>query len=152
MKTYRRVETKNVVGRADQESEERGKPRTIFYLLWIGLAGSATILLVSMTNQITQEVAVVPFLWVLPLSIYLLTFILAFSGGILYSRNIYLVAFFVVAIFSRMLLNIPIANVGMQVFVFSLLLFISCMLCHNELYRLRPDARHLPSFLFDGRP
>ncbi len=122
------------------------RSRIATYLLWIGLAASATILLVSMTNQITQEVAVVPFLWVIPLAIYLLTFILAFSGGVLYSRNVYLIAFFVVAILSRMLLNIPVASIGLQVFVFLLLLFISCMLAHNELYRLRPDARHLPSF------
>lgn len=144
VRTYRRVQTESVSKRTAAEGGER--PAKSLYLLWIGLAGCATILLVSMTSQITQEVAVVPFLWVLPLSIYLLTFILAFAGGKLYSRNVYLVAFFVVAIGSRMLLNVPSANVGVQILVFSLLLFIGCMLCHNELYKLRPDASYLPSF------
>jgi hypothetical protein len=145
VRTFRQTRAESASKRtATTEGGER--PAKSLYLLWIGLAGCATILLVSMTSQITQEVAVVPFLWVLPLSIYLLTFILAFAGGILYSRNVYLVAFFVAAIGSRMLLNVPSANAGMQIFVFSLLLFIGCMLCHNELYKLRPDAAYLPSF------
>lgn len=114
--------------------------------LWIGLAACASVLLISMTSQITQEVAVIPFLWVLPLTIYLLTFILAFSGGLLYSRRVYLIAFFVLLIISRMLLNIPSSNIIIQIIVFMLILFISCMLSHNELYNLRPHPRFLPSF------
>lgn len=132
-------------------SEASGLPedrrsRWVIYTLWIALAASATILLVAMTNEITQEVAVIPFLWVLPLSIYLLTFILAFSGGTLYSRNVYLGAFIVLVIVSRMLLNIPSDSITVQIIVFSLLLFVSCMLAHNELYQLRPSAGSLATF------
>ena len=64
------------------------------YFLWIALAATASILLLAVTSKITQEVAVIPFLWVLPLSIYLFTFVLAFSGERWYSRQIFLLLFF----------------------------------------------------------
>ncbi len=146
VRTYRWRQRDEMRESTEEQTAEATKPKVGLILLWIGLAACASVLLISMTSQITQEVAVVPFLWVVPLAVYLLTFILAFSGGYLYSRRVYLVAFFVVAIGSRMLLNIPFASIVAQVFVFMLLLFISCMLCHNELYRLRPDARYLPTF------
>jgi len=99
------------------------------------------------TNQITQEVAVIPFLWVLPLTIYLLTFILAFSGGHLYSRRWYLIAFFAVGLVSVwMLVKWPPFGILTQIVIYALLLFICCMICHNELYKLRPHPRFLPSF------
>jgi hypothetical protein len=54
-------------------------------LLWIGLAMTASILLLAMTRHLTQDVAPVPFLWVVPLSIYLLSFILCFDAPRYYS-------------------------------------------------------------------
>jgi hypothetical protein len=60
-------------------------------LLWLLLSGTASLLLLAMTNHMTQEVAVIPFLWVLPLSVYLLSFILAFSGVRWYTRKVFAV-------------------------------------------------------------
>jgi len=92
-------------------------------------------------------VAVIPFLWVIPLTIYLLTFILAFSGGPWYSRRVYLVAFFVLSFLSLwMLVKWPPLNIVVQIAVYMSLLFVSCMICHSELYRLRPHPRFLSSF------
>lgn len=130
----------------NKPSDDVKHPTKRLYGFWAILAAIATILLIAVTNQITQEVAVIPFLWVLPLIVYLLTFILAFSGGTLYWRNAYVVAFFVLTIFSRMLLQMPTANIVFQLVIYMLLLFVCCMICHNELYKLRPDARFLPSF------
>jgi hypothetical protein len=115
-------------------------------LLWIGLAACATTLLISVTSQITQEVAVAPFLWIIPLTIYLLTFILAFSGNRWYSRPVYLIAFFVILLATQMLLELPPSSLGMQVLIYSVVLYIACMLCHSELYKLRPDPRYLPTY------
>ncbi len=143
LRTIVRQDPTRLAAKETREQESLGWRR---YVLWIGLAASATILLISMTNQITQEIAVVPFLWILPLSIYLLTFIFAFSGGFLYNRTAYLIALIVLALGSRMLLNVPSENISIQIFIFLLLLFISCMLAHNELYRLRPTAVSLPAF------
>jgi hypothetical protein len=126
--------------------DETRRPKINQLLLWIALAGCASALLIAMTNQLTQEIAVIPFLWVLPLAIYLLTFILAFAGGLLYSRVVYLIAFFIITVGSRMLLRLPTSDLLLQIIIFSLLLFVSCMLLHNELYKLRPHADYLSSF------
>jgi MFS family permease len=143
IQTFRLATNVETLPRANV-SEKRPEKRA--YVFWITLAALATILLVAVTNQITQEVAVIPFLWVLPLIIYLLTFILAFAGEKFYWRNGYIVAFFVLTIFSRMLLSIPTRNITVQLTIYMLLLFVCCMICHNELYKLRPHAQFLPSF------
>ena len=61
-------------------------------LLWLALAGCATVLFLAVTNQITQDVAVIPFLWVLPLSLYLLTFVIAFEHDVWYVRGWFVMA------------------------------------------------------------
>lgn len=116
-------------------------------VLWIGLAATASIMLLATTSQITQEVAVMPFLWVVPLAIYLVTFILAFSGERWYSRQFFLPLFFIATIFTGWVLGRS-ENVGMgtQIAIYSIELFAICMVCHGELYRLRPDPIHLTKF------
>jgi hypothetical protein len=134
-------------GPAGSGAAGEARPQIVVYLLWLGLAACASALLISVTNQITQEVAAVPFLWVVPLSLYLLTFILAFSGRLLYSRRIYLVAFFVVAFLAIwMMPRLPWFSMGSQIAIFCVLLFVCSMICHTELYALRPPAHRLPSF------
>ena len=123
------------------------RPAVGIYLLWLGLAACASALLISVTNQITQEVAAIPFLWVMPLAIYLSTFILAFSGGRLYSRRVYLIAYFVMAFVSVwMLAKYPPFSIPTQMSIYAVLLFLCSMICHSELYALRPSTRFLPSF------
>ncbi len=147
LRTYRRLRAGEAQDPADDLPVEGKRPSVGTHLLWIALAASASTLLISVTSQITQEVAVIPFLWVLPLTIYLLTFILAFSGGIGYSRRIYLIGFFAIALASDwMLVKYPPFDIVVQIILYALLLFIACMICHNELFNLRPHPRFLPSF------
>ena len=147
VRTYRRMRSDDGHQDRDGQTEEGERPNWRRHVLWIGLAACATTLLISVTSQITQEVAVIPFLWVLPLSIYLLTFILAFSGGYGYSRRLYLIAFFVIGALSVwMPVKYPPFSITVQIFIDTLLLFICCMICHNELFKLRPHPHHLPSF------
>ncbi|HTX93007.1 MAG TPA: hypothetical protein VMC09_17475 [Anaerolineales bacterium] len=116
-------------------------------LLWIGLAAAASILFMAVTSQITQEVAVIPFLWVLPLTIYLLTFILAFADERWYSRQAYLVVFFAATALAGWALGRSAAlGIWPQIGIYSVALFAACMVCHGELYRLRPDASRLTTF------
>jgi len=115
--------------------------------LWIALSATASLFLLSVTNQITQDVAVIPFLWVLPLSIYLLSFILTFSGERGYSRKLFATLFlFSAALTLYVMLNATRLHVYWQILAYCLILFASCMLCHGELYRLRPSADHLTGF------
>ncbi len=117
------------------------------YSLWVALAATASILLLAVTSQITQEVAVIPFLWVLPLTIYLLTFILAFSGEGWYSRQVFLVVFFIAMLLSGWALGRSEAlDIPTQIGIYALVLFAACMVCHGELYRLRPHPSRLTSF------
>ena len=123
------------------------RPATSLMSLWIVLSATASLLLLSITNQISQEVAVIPFLWILPLTLYLLSFILTFSGESGYNRKLYLILF--AASFGMVLyvlFKIGSVSIYLQIFAYSLLMFSGCMLCHGELYLLHPPADHLTSF------
>jgi len=115
--------------------------------LWIALSATASLFLLSVTNQVSQEVAVIPFLWIVPLSLYLLSFILAFSGDRGYNRRLYAALFILSAgLTLYVMLNATSLHVYWQILGYCLLLFSACMLCHGELYRLRPAAGHLTTF------
>ncbi|HKI54338.1 MAG TPA: fused MFS/spermidine synthase [Anaerolineales bacterium] len=123
------------------------RPSSALLALWIALSATASLLLLAVTNQISQEVAVIPFLWVLPLAIYLLSFILAFSGGRGYNRKLYAILFIITtALTLFVMLNATALHVYWQILAYCSLLFAACMLCHGELYRLRPEADHLTTF------
>ncbi|NVJ24316.1 ferrichrome ABC transporter permease, partial [Myxococcus sp. AM011] len=127
------------------DSEVRpGVART---LAWLGLATCASVLLLATTNQLSQDVAAGPFLWVLPLAVYLLTFIIAFSRESFYSRTIYGVLLIgsgaAVAHAHAAGAHFPLP---LQLLAYALSLFAGCMVCHGELYRLRPAPSHLSAF------
>jgi hypothetical protein len=123
------------------------KPSASLQSLWIMLGATASIFLLSVTNQISQEVAVIPFLWILPLALYLLSFILTFSDGPWIQRRLYALLFILASVAMLWVQsNAGTLNVAIQVSVYSLLLFLACMIAHGELYLLRPSASHLTSF------
>jgi hypothetical protein len=124
-----------------------GQPSLALISLWVILSATASLFLLSVTNQITQEVAVIPFLWVLPLALYLLSFILTFSGERGYHRRFYAILFILSAALTLfVMLNATRLHVYWQILAYCLLLFAACMLCHGELYLLRPSAGHLTMF------
>jgi hypothetical protein len=127
------------------------RPSFALMSLWITLSATAVLFLLSVTNQITQEVAVIPFLWVVPLALYLLSFILTFSGEAAYNRRLYSILFILsVALTLFVMLKATTLHVYWQILAYSLLLFAACMLCHGELYLLRPSAAHLTMFYLMG--
>jgi SAM-dependent methyltransferase len=115
-------------------------------LLWLGLAATASILLLALTRHMTQDVAPVPFLWVLPLGIYLLSFILCFDAPQFYLRSMYLISL----PFALIWLDSVVEMVGMSapilVALLSISLFIFCMVCHGELVRRKPPVQYLTLF------
>jgi len=123
------------------------RPAPALLSLWIALSATASLMLLAVTNQISQEVAVIPFLWVLPLAIYLLSFILTFSGERGYNRKFYAILFIITtALTLFVMLNATALHVYWQILAYCSLLFAACMLCHGELYLLRPEADHLTTF------
>jgi hypothetical protein len=123
------------------------RPAFSLMSLWVALSATASLFLLSVTNQITQEVAVIPFLWVLPLALYLLSFILSFSGERGYHRGFYGWLFVLSAAATLfVMLNATALHVYWQILAYCVLLFAACMLCHGELYLLRPSAQHLTRY------
>ena len=115
---------------------------------WLALSACGAMLLLSITNHISENIAAVPLLWVLPLAIYLLTFILAFGGDRFYNRGQWL-RFLALALglLAYGIYNIrSIENIGVSLVVFLFGLFACCLFCHGELYRLRPPAANLTAF------
>jgi hypothetical protein len=117
-------------------------------VLWISLAACGSALLLAITHHITQNIASVPLLWVIPLALYLLTFILCFEGRAWYRRDFFL-RLLGVALGSMAYAVAP-SFAGLPVLVsiplFCCCLFVCCMFCHGELARLKPDPTHLTSF------
>jgi len=116
-------------------------------LFWISLAACASVMLLASTNQMCQDIASIPFLWVLPLSLYLLSFVIAFNDNQKKLRSLY--AFLSLAALALGLWNL--ANGSRMDALFqiasnALMLFVICLLCHSELYRRRPSPRYLTSF------
>lgn len=115
--------------------------------LWIALSATASLFLLSVTNLISQEVAVIPFLWILPLAIYLVSFILTFSSERGYQRKFHAWLFVIsVALTLFVLLNATSLPIYWQILAYCILLYAACMLCHGELYLLRPAAEQLTTF------
>jgi hypothetical protein len=111
--------------------------------LWLLLPACASILLLAITNKICQDVAVIPFLWVLPLALYLLSFIICFDSPRWYVRGPFALALIAALIATCWVLP---KKLGASIYFYSAELFICCMVCHGELYRLRPEPRQLTSF------
>ena len=121
------------------------RPNLSECLLWVGLAASASILLLTMTRQLTNDVAPVPFLWVLPLSIYLFSFILCFDAPRYYVRRVFLIALPLSFLALDFVMNGSF-SVPVMIALITLTLFVFCMVCHGELVRRKPPVRHLTLF------
>lgn len=115
--------------------------------LWFTLAAIASTLLLAVTTQISLEVAVIPFLWMLPLALYLLTFILCFEKPRLYNRGFWIPHLFVGAGVSAAVIVVGV-HVPALVQLAGLLytLFAYCMVCHGELARRQPPPRELTAY------
>ena len=127
-------------------ASQSAAPTRTDYSLWIALAAVASVMLLATTNQICQEVAVVPFLWVLPLAIYLLSFIICFDSERWYRRGIFHPALGLAIFLSCLILCRSGANIFSQVLIYCVLLLAACMVCHGELVKLKPADRYLTSF------
>ena len=105
-------------------------------------------LLLAITNKLCQDIAVVPFLWVLPLSLYLLSFIISFDSPRWYHRAFWIPLLAV--LLGLVVQNLYKAESHPDITPLATLylgtLFVACMVCHGEVYRLRPGASRLTGF------
>jgi hypothetical protein len=144
-------------------------------LFWVAASATGCALLLAMTNQICQDVAVVPFLWILPLSLYLLTFIIAFDHDRWYFRPVWMtLAFLLVGGYFKwtvpgnpdatpaiaekvtqfggvvylLLHELSTGDLPMvwQVVIYASAMFVCCMVCHGEMVRRKPAPKYLTGF------
>ena len=122
--------------------------RVASQLRWIAFSAAGSMLLLAVSNHITQNVASVPLLWLLPLTLYLLTFILTFDGTGWYQRRLFAGPFFVLVIGMCFLLIDKDFQFDLiaQTSVFCVGLFVVCMMCHGELVLSKPAPAHLTRF------
>jgi hypothetical protein len=113
---------------------------------WVALAAVPSALLISVTSHISTDIAAAPFMWVVPLALYLVTFVIDVQTRRL--RHEWMVAvepLFIVALVGVMVFDIR------SYLLWILLLnvatfFVITMVCHGELSRSRPPAQHLTAF------
>ncbi len=131
----------------EESSEETPLSKAMRWPLWLALPACGTALLMATTNKLCLDVAVVPFLWVLPLALYLITFIICFDNPRWYVREYFvplLVPLWVGVIWA--LKEGVDMGILTQVGLLCGALFVSCMVCHGELYRLRPEPARLTQY------
>lgn len=123
------------------------RPTFGLWLLWFILAMIPSVLLLATTNQVCLDVASIPFLWVVPLSLYLLSFILCFDSDRWYSRRLYFPsAYVLVGCSAAVMIAGAAVPILWQVLVLFGTLFVCAMVCHGELAHLRPHPRYLTAF------
>jgi len=132
--------------------EEDGPPPTVGdHLLWLAFAALGSVLLLASTSHITQNITSVPFLWVLPLTLYLLTFVLAFEGrggrGWYDPRwGIFTALAFAVAMAAGLSASRGVLDISLAVPLYCVGVFFGCLFCHGELAQRKPAPQYLTQF------
>ena len=134
-------------GHAAPTAESAGVPLTT-RVLWVALSACASLLLAATTTHISQNVAALPLVWIVPLVAYLLSFVVAFSTRTWPPRWL-VVGLAIIGLLGsgfllyRGVLDVPILPATAAICV---ALFVLCLFLHRELYHRRPAPRHLTSF------
>jgi MFS family permease len=124
------------------------QPTASSYLLWLLASALGSWMLLAVTSHITQNVAAIPFLWLLPLTLYLLTFVLCFEGDRWY-RPVWFrpLAAVLTVVCAYGLINGQLgSHITVAIPLYITTLFVLCMFFHGELAALRPEARYLTRF------
>jgi hypothetical protein len=132
---------------ASTESAPAPAPGLMTLLFWLGISTCSSVVLVATTNEISEDIAVSPFLWVAALAVYLLTFVLAFESNRFYRRTAFAVAAGIAAPVACVLPSLSLSlSLWLQLPLYLIAQFIICMLCQGELARSRPAPRYLTTF------
>jgi hypothetical protein len=122
-------------------------PTTEVKAWWFALPACGSVLLLATTNKLCLDMPSIPFLWALPLSLYLLTFIICFDRPAWYQRKFYLpILIPLFCLLSYAQFKGYAVTLFWQILIYGSNLFAGCMICHGETARLKPSARFLTSF------
>lgn len=116
-------------------------------LHWIALAFVPSSLMLGVTTYLTTDIAAIPLLWILPLALYLLSFILVFSQWASWLRALTILSMpGLVALLLFFMYGSVQAPIMVEIMLHLATLFLVAMVCHGELARTRPAAEHLTGF------
>jgi SAM-dependent methyltransferase/MFS family permease len=121
-------------------------------ITWIALSGLGSVLLLAISNHLTQNISSIPLMWVVPLALYLLTFILCFDASDTHSKWYRRTLFLPLLAVSIVGMSWALADKDLhfllywQIGLFSAGLFVGCMFCHGELVAVKPHPIHLTTF------
>lgn len=133
--------------RASDEGYREAIPSWGRLILWTSLSFCGVLALMSVTNQLTQNIPPVPFLWILPLSLYLLSYIVGFMQRQHNWQDLYLYLLICACGAAWYLRQQGLeADIRIQIGLYSFILTAVCLFCHNALYRSKPIPRYLTSF------
>ena len=118
------------------------------WLMWLALSATGSVLLLAVTNHLTQNVAAVPLLWLVPLTLYLASFIIAFEGKGWYRLEwLWAILLALLGAMGWLLVDSDFDfDLVVQLAVFLPGMFLGCLFCHGELYKLRPAPARLTAF------
>jgi len=133
----RMVSVKDKSGEARSGRDSGNKPSFWQRFSWVGLSALSSLMFIATTNHVCHDIATVPFLWIIPLALYLLTFIICFDHPRWYIRELWC-GMCLVAIISLSCLDLDLGFVSNLVLHFGTM-FLICMVCHGELVKLRPQ-------------
>jgi SAM-dependent methyltransferase/MFS family permease len=133
-----------IEARAEAAATEERSP----WVLWLALSATGSVLLLAVTNHLTQNVAAVPLLWLVPLTLYLASFIITFEGKGWYQLEwLWAVLLALIGAMGWLLVDSDFDfDLVVQLAVFLPGMFIGCLFCHGELYKLRPAPARLTAF------
>jgi hypothetical protein len=129
------------------ESISRGKLDNVTRIRWLLLSFAPSSLLLGVTTFISADIAAVPLFWIVPLALYLLTFIIAFAKTPPISHEIALRSQAIFLALLTVLLLAPALSPLIVAFPVHLVaFFLTALVCHGELARSRPNSSHLTEF------
>lgn len=131
---------------ADYEIERAPRPTLNAKLQWFSLSALGSLMLLAISRFITADLAPVPLLWMLPLAVYLLSFVICFDHPRWYRPGVFHPLLLATAVFTLMFYRGLGLHLWMFIAGFLVTEFACCMFCHGELYRRRPQPEHLTSF------
>jgi SAM-dependent methyltransferase len=128
-------------------TEEGGRPTWRRRVFWLFLSGLGTTSLMAVSNFLCQDVSSVPFLWIAPLTLYLLTFILCFGQARWYRRR-WFVPLMIAGTYACAIAHSNATVMPLRPLLLTTLpgLFLVCMGCHGELERSKPSSSYLTEF------
>lgn len=139
--------SKNALPALSRAGRVEAAPSAREALIWIALAAVPSAFLVAVTAHISTDIASAPLLWVVPLALYLLTFVLVFQSKRLIPHSFFVfVQPYAILLLISVLVFEELGDIRLMILINLAAFFVTAMVCHGELANRRPAASHLTAF------